>query len=121
MSFSKVRSGDRVVLGAPFLNRLIDVANSPVGTVSGRKSGNNDPSIILVKNISGSFVEANGILGLGDSLITPAAPATDDGFRFNRPVIEGDNPNYETHFTKFCILLDALDDDEVGGRSEAVL
>ena len=112
----KLRPGDRTRLSAEFLNKLIDLTNSSRGQLTSLLSANSQPHVILVKNTSGGFVEASGILGIGDSVLEPGTADSDTemNFRFQRPIFKGDTPHTENHKYKFCILREGLGSNDVG-------
>lgn len=108
----KVNPGDRVVFSADYVNKLTDLIEAQKGQLQGSLSGNSRPSVITIKNTLSTYVEANGILGLGNSLVEPD---TDEmTFRFKRPYFEGVLPVKGTHEYKFGILHKGLAQDEIG-------
>ena len=112
MVFPKVNSGQRVKLSASYLNRLTDLANSPTGDLAPALSGNSQPHLVQVKNTTSANIIPQGILGLGDSLLT-----TDDdemAFRFGKPILIGETPDPDVHANKFVITLNGLAVDEIG-------
>ena len=109
--FKKVKAGEKVQLGETWINGVSNLLNNPTPVRQNTITGNNDSGIILVKNVSGSFVEANGVLGVGDSIITPDSSME---FRFDGPTFEGKLPDVNLHFGKFCVLSKELDINELG-------
>lgn len=77
-----------------------------------RRFAQNDPSIIRVKNNSGSDVPKYGVLGLGDVQVTHATNA--DSF-LQRVYMDGEEPNFfKDRDLPICITLQAIPDGEIG-------
>jgi len=112
MQIPKVSTGDRIRLGKDFLNKLIDLVNSAPNEVAALISGNSRPDTIQIKNSSGAAVKPQGILGIGASILKP--DEDEMLFRYQKPVLNGVTPVLGTHDKKFCILLNGLDEDEIG-------
>lgn len=111
---AKVRPGDKFVPRATFLNKLDDLVNAPGGDRQQLLTGNNTPTIVMVKNTHSSFVEANGILGIDTSIINPTDSEEQLLFRSNKPSFNGVEPVPGTHEGRICILTQGLDTNEVG-------
>lgn len=109
---AKVRTGDRIQLRAEFLNKTIDLVNAPSQAVAPTLSGKLVPGLIQVKNVSGGSVGVYSVMGVGDTVLDPV----DDelNFKTHRPVVEIDKPDTDQDELNFCILTQALEDDEVG-------
>lgn len=122
MTYRKVSSGDRVRISAKFLNDVIDRVNTPSNIPSPLKSSNAVPGVVPVKNVSGEFVDANGVLGIGDMILANTSDELPEDhilpFRGGRFVLEGKLPQTdeedENYTDRFCILRQPLADDEVG-------
>lgn len=112
MGIRKVKAGQRVQLGESFINGAIDLINASKEVRPNTITGNNDSGIILVKNTSAAFAESGWIMGMGGSVIVPST--TDTGFRFNTPAVEVDEPDIALHFGHFVILLQPLNDGQIG-------
>ena len=117
MSFPHVVTGDKVQFSAGFINRIADLANESSVVPSGTISSNTQAEIITIKNNTSSFVEANGILGLGDYLSESSGSIPTEllmMFRSQSFAILGEEPDEDLHTGKFCILSQGLAAGEIG-------
>jgi hypothetical protein len=71
----------------------------------------NDPSIITIKNITGTNLVPGNVVGLGDAIIPPADNLS--GFQ-QEIIVEGVTPDEEIHYDCFGVLIDAILDEEYG-------
>jgi len=108
----KVNPGDKVRLKAPFINRMLDLANHEDGFPQQGITGNARGNIVQVKNISDAYVETSGILAIGSSILKPDEDEL--VFRSQRPVFEAEKPVEGLHENRLCILLEGLDTGDIG-------
>jgi len=111
---AKTRPGDKLNFKSEWLNKVDDLIKKPGGVNQPVFSGNNTNNIIFIKNTHSAYVEANGILGIGSSLIEPTDEEETMLFRFKKPTFEGVVPEPGVHDVRLCVLLQGLDTDEIG-------
>ena len=70
-----------------------------------------DPSVIYVRNDSGSDIERYGVIGLADAAITSG---TNEQQFLSQVYMSGGTPQIGTHDNKFAIALEGIPDGEVG-------
>jgi len=104
--------GDDIQFADTYINKLSGLIDNPPQQLTGINAGNAGPSTIFIKNITANFVNANGILAMGNSILEP----DDDEliFRFSRPTFEGIEPVKGLDEYKFCVLHQGLDVNETG-------
>lgn len=112
--FQKHRSGDPFRQTARFQNALVDTIHRSKANeqaIGGRsKPQFRDFDVVKVKNDSGSDRDQYEILGLNGPLVLPE----ENEVEFRRQVAFNGVTPTDAHSGRFCILLDAIPDGEIG-------
>jgi hypothetical protein len=113
-AFKQVRPGERLEIPAVAYNAFLDavkwVRQQQTISAGGVNGDAYSPTIIRVRNTSGSDVDRLGILAIGEPTITP----TDNLDSFKRLVIfDGDTPESGTG-AKWCVVLEPIVDGGIG-------
>ena len=107
-------------LSAAFLNDLSTMLEqwkrSQTGSIVGAtpSTGERSQTVIRVKNVSGDTVPRFAVLGLGDPVIDPSAGDAQLLSFKNTTALQGDAPDIDTHWGKFCITLSPIPDGMIG-------
>lgn len=118
-ALQKVRTGDPFQIPAGAYNKFIDAAraNEDSKQTFGRAARGEVPTttVFPVRNITGSSVNRFEILGIDDPVIGP----TDDLDEFNNNIAFDGSLPADKHKGKFCVLLEPLNDQELGNACYA--
>lgn len=122
----RFKSGQPVdkALSAAFLNDLSTMLEqwkrSQTGTLIGAtpSTGERSQTVIRVKNTTGDTVPRFAVLGLGDPVIDPSAGDAQLLSFKNTTALQGETPDIDTHWGKFCVTLSPIPDGMIG---EAVI
>lgn len=122
----RFKSGQPIdrALSAAFLNDLSTMLEqwkrSQSGTTAGAtpSTGDRSQTVIRVKNNTGDTVPRFAVLGLGDPVIDPSAGDAQLFSFKNTTALQGETPDIDTHWGRFCVTLSPIPDGMIG---EAVI
>jgi hypothetical protein len=117
----KVTTGQRVSFKAADFNSMADAANyinlnkPKIGAVNAGSRGSN-PNVFFIENNSGADLDRGYVLGIDTPITTPDA----DEDRFCEGIaFEGVEPVAGTHEGKFAVLVEPINDGDLGRAAVA--
>ena len=119
---NRFKSGQSLdgALTAAFLNDLSTMLEqwkrSQTGSIVGAtpSTGERSQTVIRVKNTTGDTVPRFAVLGLGDPVIDPSGGDAQLLSFKNTTALQGDTPDIDVHWGKFCITLAPIPDGMIG-------